>query len=165
VSLYNAIFGVDVAAPAVLAALQIRPNQIPRVRDLWKKDGKLVIYTRTGGRNRAYFDSAESRKRESPEATDEELAGPYNDDLRALPGFLRDYDDEYDTTYALFEFEIPEWAKDLLAEVPDRERLPAERWKTMFEAVKNDTPSPDADRAVEVGRTLVDHITTAIKER
>ena len=60
-SLYNMLFGVNPAAPILLAMLDTTQDKIPRFRDIYIKDEYIVIHTRTGGGNREYYESRESR--------------------------------------------------------------------------------------------------------
>lgn len=95
-TIYNMVGGYNKAARHVLAALRFRDSaEIPRFRDAyfkWKDDAKTVaiavVLTRTGGGN-------------SKEYAAENAA------LAARPDFIRRYDDDYDNTYALFEYDVP----------------------------------------------------------
>ena len=94
-SLYNAICGFNPACLVFLPMLGRHQPEYPRFRDCFlSEDGKrIVIYTRVGGGNRdcGYGE--------------EEL---YND-----PNFVTTYDDEFDSTYWYYEFNVPErWKKD-----------------------------------------------------
>lgn len=94
-SLYNQLFGVNKAFPILLKMCGVEYSEIPRFRDCFVKDGNVVIYTRTGGGNRECY------------ADDGDCSQCYhtlNDALAAKPNYLCDYDDDYDRTYAYFEF-------------------------------------------------------------
>jgi hypothetical protein len=141
-SLYNQLFGFHPLAPMVLSALKLHPTGIPRFRDAWYWDPELVIYTRTGGDNRSAY-TAE------------------NDRLRAVPGFLRDEDDEYDSTFALFFYALPEIL------VPVKARLdaltpaprPSQRWKNLHNKMAaGDTSDPETQRAFDVGQRIFEQI-------
>lgn len=86
--LYNAIFGVNPNAGKILEALGLLPGQIGRFRDAFIIGGEIAVYTRMGGPNREEY-------REQIEA------------LRSHPCYLRDEDDDFDSTYATFYFRIP----------------------------------------------------------
>lgn len=100
-SLYNAINGVTPAVFIFLPMLGKHPDEYPRFRDCFLRDaehpeydGYIQVYTRTGGGNR--------------EAYEEEHAM-----LRAMPGFVTDFDDSFDSTFASWVFEVPEcWKAD-----------------------------------------------------
>src|SRR3990167_4624353 len=108
-SLYNMINGVQPAAFFVLPMLGKHPDEYPRFRDcfigkvnsdeeidqfgipLHKHGDEMLIsvYTRVGGGNR------ESYQTEIEE-------------LRATPGYVEDFDDDFDCTFATFVFKVPE---------------------------------------------------------
>lgn len=110
-SLYNTLYGMN---PATFFALPMitdqHPEQLPRFRDCFigrmtrgkEKDQHnlptretddsevLTIYTRTGGNNRSgYY-----------------VEG--NEALRKIEGFIEDYDDSFDETFACWIYHIPE---------------------------------------------------------
>ena len=94
-SLYNMMFGFNPACILLMPMLGRRENEYPRFRDCYLSDDKehIVIYTRVGGNNRD--------------------CGFGEDALYDDPNFYRTYDDDYDTTYASYEFNVPEkWRKD-----------------------------------------------------
>lgn len=100
-SLYNMINGVSSATFLILPMLGHHPDEYPRFRDCFTNDEEhreyadhIHIYTRTGGGNR---DSYEAE----------------NDWMRSLPGFVTDFDDSFDSTFASWVFQIPEkWRAD-----------------------------------------------------
>lgn len=100
-SLYNLINGYSPCVLFVLPMLDKHPDEYPRFRDCFLQDpdrpdldNYIHIYTRTGGGNR------EAYKAE-------------NEALRQMPGFVTDFDDAKDSTYASWVFEVPEqWKKD-----------------------------------------------------
>lgn len=99
-SMYNAMNGVNPATFIFLPMLGMHPDAYPRFRDCFigatdtDDEGKIMVYTRTGGGNR---DSYENEINE----------------MREMKTFIRDYDDTFDSTYANFIFDIPEeWKTD-----------------------------------------------------
>jgi hypothetical protein len=104
-SLYNMLHGFEPTAGFVLHVLNVYPSAIPRFRDAYvtyrdevsDKDALvMVILTRTGGANRDEFAA--------------ENAG-----LCLLPGYLDTADDEFDSTFALFRYALPEqWHAHLM---------------------------------------------------
>ncbi len=118
-SLYNMVHGMNPAVFSILPALGKHPDEYPRFRDCFFGDdekpateNKIIVYTRTGGGNRPFYDNAESWKAQNE--GDDPGEGPWNDDLRAMPGFLFDYDDDFDCTFNNFVFDIPpEWKDDV----------------------------------------------------
>ena len=110
-SLYGALFGVEPTARIALQMLGISRDAVPRFRDAYFSwgdetscDPVIVVLTRTGGGNRPWYESAESCRRQNGEAGD----GPWNADLRALPGYREDRDVDFDATFAEFVFTVPE---------------------------------------------------------
>lgn len=108
-SLYNMINGVQPETWLLLPMLGKHPDEYPRFRDCFagkatnsdendqfgiprkQKDlsKKLIsVYTRVGGGNREDYQK--------------EI-----DELRAMPGYVEDYDDDFDCTFATFVFEVP----------------------------------------------------------
>lgn len=116
-SLYNMMNGVQPETFIFLPMLGKHPDQYPRFRDcvigrmvnsdkndqfgipvkrkeFTKGKREISVYTRVGGENR------ESYEKEIQE-------------LRNTPGYVTDYDDDFDTTFATFVFEVPKkWEKD-----------------------------------------------------
>lgn len=117
-SLYNMLNGVNPATLHILPMLGKHPDEYPRFRDCFvgqlendkelvdqfgipemkskinKDERQISIYTRVGGGNReGYIKEIEQ--------------------LRKMPGYVTDYDDDFDNTYATFVFKIPKkWYKD-----------------------------------------------------
>lgn len=94
-SLYNMINGFNPSCLFFMPMLGRKQDEYPRFRDCYLSDDKqrICIYTRVGGgnRNQGYGE--------------EEL---YDD-----PNFVETYDDDFDSTYATYEFNVPEkWKKD-----------------------------------------------------
>ena len=94
-SLYNALMGFNPACVVFLPMLGRTQEEYPRFRDCFISDDekRIVIFTRVGGGNRdcGYGE--------------EEL---YNDE-----NFVKTYDDDFDSTYGYYEFNVPDrWKKD-----------------------------------------------------
>lgn len=136
--LYNLLFGWNPACVLIAPMLTDENPQtfFPRFRDCYVGDGgdTIEIYTRVGGGNRdAYEDEIEA--------------------LRNMPTYIRDYDDDFDDTYATFEFGVPdEWRDDfeLVKEYKFDELSDAyvERMQGCFEKLDIReflTPSQDGD--------------------
>lgn len=92
-SSFNMVAGINKLAGLVLNALNLEHTQIPRFRDAYvdiddPSRPKFVILTRTGGGNR--HDYVEENKT-----------------LSGMAGFVRDYDDEFDCTFAHWVFDMP----------------------------------------------------------
>lgn len=130
-SLYNMLFGINNLAPYLLKILQIDKKDIPRFRDCFISEGEIVIHTRTGGENRDYYDSP----------NEENIEGPWNCNLLDNEFYIRNEDDDFDSTYANFYFRFPEeYENDLRAlEVNNESHTPSEKWQLLFDELnKND---------------------------
>jgi len=166
-SLYNALFGENPLSGLLLSALGILKRDVPRYRDVFlvEEEGKLriMIHTRTGGGNRAFYDSQESCRANYPNDFDDEdadhPAGPWNDDLRALPTFVRDEDSKDDATYANFFFDVPLAFSSMIALLHEMTKgkieRPETRWTKLFEDLKAGAHTPDGKRALEVGAEVM----------
>lgn len=161
-SLYNMIHGVNPAAFFVLPMLGKHPDEYPRFRDCWTEahellpDGPLgftlatkadaaspkdaiYVYTRVGGNNREGYEDGIA-------------------EMRAHPQYLRDYDDDFDSTFATFVFAVPaEWRTDFALVRDGRLRETSEAYKQrvlsifpkaeakLREALYGTTETKDAD--------------------
>jgi len=117
--LYNILFNVNPLAGTLLAIIGVDHNTVARFRDCFlNEDGtEIIVYTRTGGGNRAEYHAD-------------------NDKLGSYPGFQGDEDDEFDSTYALFRFRIPEELRERCKELAPLYGVnPAKRWKDAIEAM------------------------------
>lgn len=167
-SLYNALFGFNPLAGLLLAMLGLKPDDVPRFRDCYYNGEHICVYTRTGGGNRDSYESPERRKANYPDLyqTDEEVnAGPFNRDLRKVPEYVYDDDDDYDSTYATFYFKVPDrfawfatWAAD------KTERPAAERWQDFFKQVESgSSDDPAVQKLMEVGAPLLAKLQEVVK--
>ena len=89
-SLYNKLFGINKDMPILLGMLGVNTTYFSRFRDVELINGGTIIrvFTRTGGGNREYYQDNWNNIRENPL-------------------YLKDYDDDFDNTYAYIEFDIP----------------------------------------------------------
>lgn len=147
-SLYNMLFGVNSASPILLATLGLTSDDVPRFRDCYIDDGKIVIYTRTGGGNRDYYESEESCRSNYPEyfnEGDEPPAGPWNETLTENPHYLYDQDDDFDSTYANFYFKFPDEYAEGLKELESHGKMsaPSEKWLELFDSLNSNGEKDD----------------------
>ena len=126
-SLYNLLFGVNQDAGELLKMLDLTTDSFGRFRDAHlNEDGtKIIVLTRCGGGNREDYDYVF-----------EEMANH--------PEFITEYDDDFDCTYAYFEFRVPEkFAKQ--AKLMSTGKEPASVHDKFMEAIadieKNDKDS------------------------
>ena len=92
-SLYNMVNEFNPACIFIMPMLGRRDTEYPRFRDCFVEDGKIAIFTRVGGNNRD--------------------CGFGEEELYADPNFVSTYDDEEDSTYGTYLFNVPEkWKLD-----------------------------------------------------
>lgn len=93
-SLYNQLHGQNPDSAILCSWFNIDQgdNSISsgRFRDIYLADNgtKVILYTRNGGGNREAYQEV-------------------NDTLAKHPDYVRDWDDDFDNTYAYFEFNVP----------------------------------------------------------
>jgi hypothetical protein len=135
--LYNFVLGTQAQAPAIYIMLGLQPIgsfDAGRVRDAWVRKGgeRVIVFTRNGGGNRKHYSSEGQDAGEGCHCTGCTMT--YH--IPKHPQYVRDWDDDYDCTYAYIEFEVPEEYREVVrANAPDEEMPSLEvRWK---EAVQN----------------------------
>lgn len=126
--LYNALFGNNEAAGGLMGLLQHKQSfDVGRFRDAWvEHDGDrplIRVHTRNGGGNREAYEAE-------------------NDSMADHPWYVRDQDDEYDSTYADFYFAPPleELEPDIGRALVTMAQAPVdmgERWNAVIDAIKN----------------------------
>lgn len=97
-SLYNMMNGFNPSCLIFLPMLGRKQNEYPRFRDCFiSQDQKhILVLTRVGGGNRN--------------------CGYGEEELYEDPNFVRTWDDDFDSTYGYYEFNVPEkWKKDFNA--------------------------------------------------
>lgn len=117
--MYNMIHGFDPAAIFILPMLGKHPDAYPRFRDCFiqergwvLEEGQLpVVLPKEGGEDKGiiciFTQAGGGNREEYAEAIEE---------MRQMEGYLRDYDDKGDPTYATFVFTVPErWMADYKA--------------------------------------------------
>ena len=161
-SLYNALFGQNPFSGVLLQMLGTTRDAVPRYRDCYlSEDGKqIVIHTRTGGGNR------DSYEKDGCDQAEYNPDGPFNDDLRALPGYIHDEDDDFDCTYADFYYDVPEAFAPQVALLKDLGAIqnPGERWQQLLDGLRNkDASDPTVARALAVGEQIAAQINAAMK--
>lgn len=111
-SLYNMINGYNPACLLILPMLGRKQEDYPRFRDCYVTDeNNIAIYTKVGGENRNC-------------GFGEEVL--YDDE-----NFIKTYDDEFDKTYATYEFKVPD------------------RWKNDFDKILNSKMSDVSNEYIE----------------
>lgn len=172
-SLYNMLFGRNPASRLLLAMLNLTEGDVGRFRDCYlargtrseredagedeeklkalaKKDLRIVVYTRNGGGNRDDYEAV-------------------TEALQALPTYETDYDDDFDCTYASYEFTVPEafkaTAEELASLGAESDVSPMEKFKSLIDNLqKGDTKDPAVARAMEVGKQIFGKIDEQMKQ-
>lgn len=142
-SLYNMLHGVNPMAQVLLAALGIDRGDVPRFRDCYWNGEHICIYTRTGGGNREDYESE-------------------NTALTLRDGYVRDEDDEFDSTYATFYFAPSPKLKDALTAVPAADATPAQKWESLFTRLQSGVDDPQIARAKEAFEPFFREIAKAL---
>lgn len=110
-SLYNMINGVNPSTFFILPMLgEKHPDSYPRFRNCFINNNEIHVYTRVGGGNRN--------------------CGFGEEELQQHPNYLRDFDDEEDSTYATYVFSIPdEFKNDFELITSDKIREISQKYK------------------------------------
>lgn len=91
--LYNMVNGYNPACVFILPMLGRKAEEYPRFRDCYvTEEDTIAVYTRVGGGNRNQ--------------------GFGEEKLYQDPNFIKTYDDDFDNTYATYEFSVPDKWKD-----------------------------------------------------
>ena len=169
-SLYNMLFGRNPASRLLLAMLNLTEADVGRFRDCYlargdtrvdgavaqaeaaegkKPEGELriVVYTRNGGGNRDDYEDVTSA-------------------LQALPEYITDYDDDFDCTYASYEFKVPEKFKETASELAglgaEPNESPMERFKSLIAKLQaGDQTDPSVQKAMQVGKEIFESVAKA----
>lgn len=153
-SLYNMLFGRNPASKFLLSLLGLDEMQVGRFRDCFLKrteDGvlQIVVYTRNGGGNRPDY-------------------AHVTDFLQAHPDYVRDCDDDFDSTYASYYFSVPAQFQQLaesLTNIAEHPEEPGVVWQKLIENLNNkEFDDPRAARALEVGKELFSRLDDALKK-
>lgn len=121
------LFGVNKEFPILLKMAGLKLGEIPRFRDCYLKDGLIVVYTRTGGGNRECYSDNDDHSN---------CLHTGNENMISKHNYLTDQDDEFDSTYAYFEFSpLPEY-KELVAGMESNEPDVGEKFKDLIERLK-----------------------------
>lgn len=147
-SLFNALCGTTPGCEALLAALGLNVRDVGRFRDCFLNEMlEIVVYTRNGGGNRDEFQ-------------------PVLDRLKQHPLFLRDYDDDFDCTFAYYVFSAPteirkeDW-QQIYEETTKAVGTPRERFaRIMGKLGDSGTPKDDPElaNALQVGKRILEPI-------
>ncbi len=141
-SLYNRLFGENKEAHVLLGFIGLNKGIFMRYRDVYlNKDGNIItVITRTGGNNRKDFRQSFT-------------------DIRKNENYIRDYDDEYDSTYCYFEFRVPDKFKYTAMRMkPEKDRISVgDMFKKEIEDAKI-PGSPASKRQEEIADLIMEAI-------
>lgn len=146
-SLYNSLFGTNNLAPLLLAALKLHSNDFGRFRDCYlNEDGsKIIVYTRCGGGNREDYQQV-------------------FDAMEQHQNYLSNYDDDFDCTYAYFEFSVPDEFKEqlkMIAESHGQKESPTEKFQQLLTDLETGNETKETGNAIEVGKQIFGKINEA----
>ena len=111
-SLYNMLFGINPDTDKLLSLLDATKEDFGRFRNVYMRDGYIVVHTRCGGGNREDY---------------------FPDWVEDHPWYSHDEDDSFDCTYADIYFKVPENHKDFLAIMNLNEGTrPREQWASLL---------------------------------
>lgn len=141
-SLYNMLFNENQETAVLLGMLGVNKDFFARFRDVdLIKDGTIIrVFTRLGGGNREYYEDEW-------------------DEIRCHSLYIKDYDDDYDETYAYIEFNIPEEYKETAKKMFKGEPL---SFQEKFEKQLEDLKNPNS-QASKVAEQIVDKINDAME--
>jgi hypothetical protein len=101
-ALYTMLFGKNPNSDTLWKVLDLDEYEVGRFRDVSLRDGQIILLTRNGGGNREDYESA-------------------FESLSGHPNYIKDYDCDWDCTYAEIVFSVPEKYKEETAKMDDDE--------------------------------------------
>jgi hypothetical protein len=118
------------------------------LRDCYLDADHIVVFTRTGGGNRDFYENERGCRATYPHyfepGSSDPPSGPWNDDRRRHPLFDYDREDEFDCTFALFYVKFPEEQTAVLKELAEATGQPEtlkQKTDRVLEAIKNERAS------------------------
>jgi hypothetical protein len=148
-SMYNLMHGTNPFAALLvrLVGFTSPVEQIPRLRDCYvDADDNIVVFTRTGGGNRADYEEENRR-------------------LTLMPGYLRTEDWATDTTYAKWVYQPQERHRDMVRQLGDAGARsdPTEKFEALMADLRSNNPGPRGRAALERAQPLMDQIAAALQ--
>lgn len=147
-SLYNLLHGYNSNSMTALALVDLVHVDVGRFRDAWiEEDGRHVsVFTRNGGGNR--------------EAYQEVI-----DQLATLPGYVEDFDDDFDCTYATIRFAIPEKYWPIADQLKPQEKQPSlyEKTNQALEAIGTSAKGQDEKVSDDVVKRVEEALRKAVE--
>lgn len=184
-SLYNALFGVNQLAPALLKILDIDQERTnaPVYPENWNpyddgvtEEGKKYIADcitnkhYTSGRFRDIYLNEDGTK-----IVLYTRNGGGNRDsyphifeiLETHPNYLSNYDDDFDCTYCYYEFSVPEQYKEDLkniASVAGEKTSPSEKFQQLIGDLQSGKQTKETEHAMNVGKKIFGQINEATND-
>lgn len=132
------MFGTNPASDLILATLGLTREDVGRFRDAFIADGEVAVYTRNGGGNREHYDY----DKDLTAGVDCRCTGcVMSDVIPRHPLYLRDEDDDFDSTYATIYYRIPDDHAELLRGLDTGDFQPDERWLSALEQLRARDPA------------------------
>lgn len=133
-SMYGMMFGQNPLSEVFLMALGLTKESVGRFRDCFIADEEIAVYTRNGGGNREcwneYEDEGERPCMNCTGCIIEHV-------LPKHPRYLRDRDDDFDSTYATVYFSIPDEYREAFLKLDGGAFQPDERWAKQLADLQN----------------------------
>lgn len=144
-SLYNMIHGVNPMSDLLLASLGLTRGDVGRFRDCYWNGEHICVYTRNGGGNREDYDDVFTV-------------------LQAHPNYVRDEDDDFDSTYATIYFDPHPAMREALKEVPAADATPKQKWESFFDRLRSGSNDPQIARVLETAKPLIEALTSRLTQ-
>jgi len=166
-SLYNMLCGHNPLSGVLLDSLGIDQGDkwsSGRFRDIHlNEDGtKILLYTRNGGGNRKHFDEYADDK-EGMDCSCHACCITHQ--LPKHPNYIKDYDDDFDCTYATVEFSVPEeWAESFKTIATwEKPETGSEKLQKQIELITKGDPEAMA-KAKELFEPVLEQIKAIMKK-
>ena len=152
-SLYNLLHGQNPLSDLFLGMLDLTEESVGRFRDVYieKENDKyvIVVYTRNGEGNRECW-GEDKDDCDCPGCIIERK-------LPQHPNYIRDYDDDFDCTYASIVFSVPtkyvEYVEHVYELMKDKTK-PPDKFKELIDKLGKDDNDPTVKHAIEVGKAI-----------
>jgi hypothetical protein len=153
--LYNAIFGENPFSDILLEIIGLKKEDTGRFRDCFihEENGKtfIAVFTRNGGGNRGCWEDGK------------EGCNCYGCRMIRLedhPLYVRDFDDDYDCTYATTLFAVPSESLRLLEflEGIEKTEKPMVKFRNLLNDIEIGEPTEHTKKAFEIGKRIFESI-------
>lgn len=160
--MYNMLFGKNPDSNIILKMIGLTEGDCGRFRDCYIERDNILIFTRLGGGNRECLCSDEEIK------NGHDCYQKYIQNLQKNKFYVKDWDDDFDCTYAYFEFEIPEPFKEIANKYATKGENLKEKFDSVIEEMKKLSvdelkQDPRFTQLVQIMETISDN--TKIEDR